>query len=127
MGYPGINDFFKKKLQVMQNKMVRFILKLDSRAHIGNDELVRPGFLSVVDRVKQLKLGHVFKIKNKSCPIYDPGEYILPYSCPKRTGRKLNIHLIQEGNKQNSQFYQTKMKIYDEMRTGRKLNKWHFI
>merc|ERR1711951_245307 len=25
---------------------------------------------SVVDRVKQLKLGHVFKIKNKSCPIY---------------------------------------------------------
>ena len=47
----------------MQNKMVRFILKLDSRAHIGNDELVNAGFLSVVDRVKQLKLGHVFKIK----------------------------------------------------------------
>ena len=68
--YPGINETFKKKLQVMQNKMVRFILKLDSRAHIGNDELVRAGFLSVVDRVKQLKLGHVFKIKNKSCPIY---------------------------------------------------------
>ena len=38
--YPGINETFKKKLQVMQNKMVRFILKLDSRAHIGNDELV---------------------------------------------------------------------------------------
>ena len=68
--FPGINETFKKKLQVMQNKMVRFILKLDSRAHIGNDELVRAGFLSVVDRVKQLKLGHVFKIKNKSCPIY---------------------------------------------------------
>merc|ERR1711872_964237 len=60
----------KKKLQVMQNKMIRFILKLESRAHIGNDELVKAGFLSVVDRVKQLKLGHVFKIKNKSCPIY---------------------------------------------------------
>merc|ERR1712240_46411 len=68
--YPGINETFKMKLQVMQNKMVRFILKLDSRAHIGNDELVRAGFLSVVDRVKQLKLGHVFKLKNKSCPIY---------------------------------------------------------
>merc|ERR1712240_505693 len=67
--YPGINETFKKKLQVMQNKMVRFILKLDSRAHIGNDELARAGFLSVMDRVKQLKLGHVFKIKNKSCLI----------------------------------------------------------
>merc|ERR1712240_684695 len=27
-------------------------------------------FLSVVDRVKELKLGYVFKLKNKSCPIY---------------------------------------------------------
>merc|ERR1712240_185849 len=68
--YPGINKTFKKKLHVMQNKMVRFILKLESRARIGDDELVKAGFLSVVDRVKQLKLGHVFKIKNKSCPIY---------------------------------------------------------
>merc|ERR1711954_349650 len=67
---PGINETFKKKLQVMQNKIVRFILKLDSRAHIGNDELVNAGFLSEEDRVKQLKLGLVFKIKNKSCPIY---------------------------------------------------------
>ena len=45
----------------MQNKMVRSILKLGRRAHIGNDELVNAGFLSVVDRVKQLKLGHVSK------------------------------------------------------------------
>merc|ERR1712240_699290 len=68
--YPGIYETFKKKLQVMQNKMVRFVLKLDSRAHIGSDELFNADFLIVVDRVKQLKLGHVFKIKNKSCPIY---------------------------------------------------------
>merc|ERR1711989_75505 len=37
---------------------------------IGNDMLVKAGFLSVVDRIKQLKLGHVFKIKNKNCPTY---------------------------------------------------------
>ena len=68
--YPGINETFRKKLQVMQNKMIRFILKLDNRAHIGNDELIRAGFLSVSDRIKQLKLGHVFKIWNKTCPSY---------------------------------------------------------
>ena len=68
--YPGINETFKKKLQVMQNKMVRFILRLDNRAHIGNDELIRAGFLSVSDRIKQLKLGHVYKIWNKTCPSY---------------------------------------------------------
>merc|ERR1712121_122730 len=68
--FPGINETFKKKLQVMQNKMIRFILRLDNRAHIGNDELIRAGFLSVSDRIKQLKLGHVFKIWNKTCPSY---------------------------------------------------------
>ena len=68
--YPGINETFKKKLQIMQNKMIRFILKLDNRTHIGNNELVNAGFLNVSDRIKQLKLGHVFKIRNKTCPIY---------------------------------------------------------
>ena len=50
--------------------MIRFILQLDNRAHIGNQELEKAGFLKVNDRVKQLKLGHVFKIKKKTCPYY---------------------------------------------------------
>ena len=45
--YPGINETFKKKLQVMQNKMIRFILRLDNRAHIGNDELIKAVFFLV--------------------------------------------------------------------------------
>merc|ERR1711984_47654 len=53
-----------------QNKMIRFILNLDNRAHIGNKERVKAGFLNVTDRVKQLKLGHVFKIKSKTSPYY---------------------------------------------------------
>ena len=68
--YPGINETFRKKLQVLQNKMIRFILKLDNRAHIGNNELIKAGFLNVSDRIKQLNLGHVFKIWNKTCPNY---------------------------------------------------------
>ena len=54
----------------MQNKITRFILDLDSRAHIGNQQLEKAGYLSVPDRVKQLKLGHVFKIRNKTSPHY---------------------------------------------------------
>ena len=63
--YPGINKGLQNKLQVAQNRTIRFILKLDNRAHIGNAELEKDGFLKVPDRVKQLKLGHVFKIKKK--------------------------------------------------------------
>ena len=33
-------------------------------------EKEKAGFLNVSDRVKQLQLGHVFKIKNKTCPSY---------------------------------------------------------
>ena len=66
--YPGINIALRKRLQVMQNKIIRFILGLDNRSHIGNDELNNAGFLKVPDRVKQLMLGHVFKIKKQNLP-----------------------------------------------------------
>jgi len=49
---------------------MRFILNLDNRALIGNKERVKVGFLIVTDRVKQLILGHVFKIKSKPSPYY---------------------------------------------------------
>ena len=50
--------------------MIKFILRLENRSHIGNAELVDAGFLNVPDRVKQLQLGHVFKIRNKTSPKY---------------------------------------------------------
>ncbi|CAL4087781.1 unnamed protein product [Meganyctiphanes norvegica] len=54
----------------MQNKIIRFMLNLDNRSHIGNKELAKTGFLKVPGRVKQLKLGHVIKIKNNTSPYY---------------------------------------------------------
>ena len=54
----------------MQNKMVRFILKLGPRSHIGDEELKVVGMLRVEDRVRQLKLNHVFKIYNEVAPEY---------------------------------------------------------
>ena len=50
--------------------MIKFILNIVNRDHIGNQELENARFLKVTDRVKQLKLGHVFKIKKKTCPYY---------------------------------------------------------
>ena len=60
----------KDKLQVAQNKIIRFILNIDNRAHIGKKELSKAGFLDVENRVKQLKLGHAVKIRNKTSPYY---------------------------------------------------------
>jgi hypothetical protein len=54
----------------MQNKIVRFILNLGPRTHIGQEELDRVGFLSVKDRVQQLKLSLVFKNFHGTSPDY---------------------------------------------------------
>ena len=68
--FPGINKGLSDKLQVLQNRMIRFILNLHCRHHIGHKELKEAGFLKVSERVKQLKLGHIFRIRNKTCPSY---------------------------------------------------------
>ena len=55
----------------MPNKMVRFILKLGPRSHIGDEQLKTVGMLKVEDRVRQLKLNHVFKIYNEVVNMYN--------------------------------------------------------
>jgi hypothetical protein len=62
--YAGISSKTKKNLQISQNKMARFILNLSPRSHIGQEELGSIGFLNIEDRVKYLRLNHVYKIAN---------------------------------------------------------------
>ena len=54
----------------MQNKVIRFVLKLGNRAHIGCEELEKVNMLKVSERVTQNKLTHIHKIWSNSCPIY---------------------------------------------------------
>ena len=54
----------------MQNKIIRFILDLDPRSHIGSDKFKKVNMLPVEYRVKQLKLNHTFKIFNNQGPKY---------------------------------------------------------
>ena len=54
----------------MQNKIIRFILKLEPRSHIGGEEFQKLGILKVEDRIKQLKLYHVFKMYHDKAPQY---------------------------------------------------------
>ena len=54
----------------MQNKIVRFTLNLRRRDSVRIKELLKIDALNVADRVKQLKMNHVFKIKNQTSPSY---------------------------------------------------------
>jgi len=54
----------------MQNKVVRFVLELGPRTHVGQEQRNELGLLSVKDRVAQLKLNQVFKIYHGLSPDY---------------------------------------------------------
>ena len=60
----------EKKLHIAQNKMVRFILNLHPRTHIGQSELDRVNLLSVRDRARQLMLNHMYNVYNGTAPTY---------------------------------------------------------
>ena len=60
--YTNLSKSLKRKLQVNQNKMARFVLGANKMFHIGREELLSLGYLNVETRVKYLRLCHVFKI-----------------------------------------------------------------
>lgn len=68
--YDGLSKGLKKKLQIAQNKVVRFINSLGPRTRITGDILAELNLLNVETRVKQLRLNHVHKIFYNLCPTY---------------------------------------------------------
>ena len=68
--YYGISQDLKNRLQVTQNKIIRFILRFDQRSHISKDHFLQLGWLPVEKRVEQIILNHVFKIHSGSAPSY---------------------------------------------------------
>ena len=53
-----------KKIQISQNKCVRYCLKLDNRAHIGADEFKEINWLPTKERVSQCICINIFKFFN---------------------------------------------------------------
>ena len=60
--FNNLGKLEKKKLKIIQNKVVRFILCLGPRNHVGYSELSAVGLLDVNQRSKQLILHHAHKI-----------------------------------------------------------------
>ena len=68
--FSSISTRARHKLQVTQNKTVRFILNLSPRMHI--DQFTRNSIklVNTLDRAKQLRLNHVFNIFNGTSAPY---------------------------------------------------------
>ena len=74
--YPGISKFLRNRLQVTQNKIIRFIFQMDPRSHVGADTFRSLRWLPVSKRVEQIILNHVFKVKSGLSPEYMSEQFI---------------------------------------------------
>ena len=68
--YSGLSKNLKTKLQIVQNKLIRFILALPARAHVGYEEFSKARMFPVHKRVDQLKMIHMFNIIQGISPAY---------------------------------------------------------
>ena len=68
--YPNLSKKLKDKLQVTQNKCIRFCLKLQSRKHISNEHFHKLNWLPINQRFQQCVTSTVFKFVQNKCPAY---------------------------------------------------------
>ena len=80
--------------------MIRFVLKLDPRSHIGSDEFKSLGWLPVSNRVDKIIFNHIFRINSVTSPDY-MGENFIPAS---------SVHNYSTRSRENGNFLYPKVK-----------------
>ncbi len=68
--YAAMSQKAKTKLQIIQKKMVRFVLDLGPRTHISTKRMSDLNILKIPGRVKQLRLNITHKIYYNQAPTY---------------------------------------------------------
>tara|TARA_B110000881_G_C18495777_1_gene474172 strand:- start:132 stop:1001 length:870 start_codon:yes stop_codon:yes gene_type:complete len=92
--FANISTRARHKLQVAQNKIVRFILNLSPRSHIDQQTRHSIKLLNTQDRVKQLRLNHVFNIFNDSGAPYLKLNFTRAASAHSHRTRSSNFNFI---------------------------------
>ena len=92
--YPNLNKGFKKKLQVTQNKCIRFCLQLGNMSHMGAAEFDKINWLPIDDRFNPCASSKVFKFFQEKCPSY-MSEIFYPSGTSRIGTRTSYLKLIQ--------------------------------
>ena len=112
--YSGIDKKLQLRLQVTQNKVVRFILNLGPRTSISCEILDSLGMLRVDDRATQLRLNHVFNIFHGNAPNYLCDKFILNKNNTR--GATNNNYVIPKiKGKESSCFYYNAIKDWNTL------------
>ena len=98
--FPNLNKGLKKKIQITQNKCMRFCLQLGSKSHMGYLEFEKINWLPIEDRFDQCVSTHVYKFFHKRCPSYI-AEVFNPSEGNCITTRSSYLKLIQPFRRTN--------------------------
>ena len=66
----SLTQDLKNKLQVTQNRLIKFVLDLDLRSHISRDHFIKLNWFPVPSRMDQILFSHVFMILCDKAPCY---------------------------------------------------------
>ena len=100
--FHGLNKYWKDKLQITQNKLVRYVFNLEPRSHISNQHFVSLNWLPVSKRVEQITLCHVFKIKHGLSPSYMSQNFVTQDS----------VHTYRTRSSEHGSFVPPKVKSF---------------
>ena len=109
--YSSLTVELKRRLDVIQRRMTRFIFSLDRLSHIDETDLRKLSWLSIPDRVRFFKLTQVFKIRNGISPQYLAASFLpLSEAHGYETRRKsFNYQISRELSNSRSSFTYTSM------------------
>ena len=95
--YSGLTKKSKSRLQVIQNKIIRFLLNLPNQSHIRDSEFSQVEMLPVEYRVNQIKLNHMYKIRNEVAPQYMCNQFEV-YNSGHRTRNSTDSYVVPRVN-----------------------------
>ena len=101
---PNLKQKLKKKIQITQNKCIRFCLKFDKRNHLSCKEFESINWLPVNKRVHECINAITFKFVNNACPIYLNEVYVHAPQCrigPRSNFAKLKVPFRKTNMRQN--------------------------
>ena len=68
--YHGLPKFLQSRLQVVQNKMIRYVLNYSNRTHLVANDFNEVKWMSIENRIKYLAASHVYNCIDGQAPEY---------------------------------------------------------
>ena len=113
--YSGLTKRTKSKLQISQNKLIRFTLNLQPRKHLSLEHFKSLGWLPIEQRVEQLKLNHVYRMLGGTAPTYLTGLLTLNNHSHNTRSSQSSLVIPHHGTYGKSTFCITGAKLWNSL------------